>query len=37
MPRRVRIVADGYLPACQRYIELNPVRAGMVEASADYR
>ena len=23
--------------ACQRYIELNPVRAGMVEHPADYR
>ena len=31
------IEADGYLLACQRYIELNPVRAGMVEAPADYR
>ena len=25
-----------YLLACQRYIELNPVRAGMVEHPADY-
>jgi len=25
-----------YLLACYRYIELNPVRAGMVEAPADY-
>ena len=31
------IEADGYLLACQRYIELNPVRAGMVDVSADYR
>ena len=31
------IEADAYLLACQRYIELNPVRAGMVEAPADYR
>ena len=31
------IEADGYLLTCQRYIELNPVRAGMVEAPADYR
>lgn len=28
---------DGYLLACQRYIELNPVRAGMVEHPAEYR
>lgn len=28
---------DNYLLACQRYIELNPVRAGMVEHPADYR
>lgn len=27
---------EGYLLACQRYIELNPVRAGMVEHPADY-
>ena len=26
----------GYLLACQRYIELNPVRAGMVSDPADY-
>jgi putative transposase len=26
-----------YLLACQRYIELNPVRAGMVRDPADYR
>ena len=25
-----------YLLACQRYIELNPVRAGMVDDPADY-
>jgi len=30
------IEADGYLLACQRYIELNPVRAGMVQAPGDY-
>ncbi|MHB1358539.1 MAG: transposase [Rhodocyclaceae bacterium] len=29
--------AEGYLLACQRYIELNPVRAGMAEHPADYR
>ena len=28
--------ADGYLLACQRYIELKPVRAGMVDHPADY-
>lgn len=27
---------DGYLLACHRYIELNPVRAGMVAHPADY-
>jgi len=30
------VQADTYLLACQRYIELNPVRAGMVEAPIDY-
>jgi len=29
--------ADDYLLLCQRYIELNPVRAGMVEDPAQYR
>lgn len=28
---------EGYLLACQRYIELNPVRAQMVEHPAEYR
>ena len=28
---------DAYLLACQRYIELNPVRAGIVSHPADYR
>ncbi len=28
--------AEGYLLICQRYIELNPVRAGMVTAPEDY-
>lgn len=28
---------DAYLLACQRYIELNPVRAGMVPHPAEYR
>jgi putative transposase len=31
------VQADIYLLACQRYIELNPVRAAMVEDPADYR
>ena len=30
------IEADGYLLACQRYIELNPVRASMISAPGDY-
>ena len=29
--------AETYLLACQRYIELNPVRAAMVEDPAHYR
>lgn len=29
--------ADAYLLKCMRYIELNPVRAGMVEQPGDYR
>jgi putative transposase len=28
---------ESYLLACQRYIELNPVRAGMVEHPGEYR
>ena len=31
------IDAEDYLLACQRYIELNPVRAKMVKSPADYR
>ena len=31
------IQAEAYLLACQRYIELNPVRAAMVEDPAHYR
>jgi putative transposase len=31
------IQAETYLLACQRYIELNPVRAAMVENPAHYR
>jgi putative transposase len=30
------IQTDAYLIACQRYIELNPVRAGLVSDPADY-
>lgn len=30
------IDAENYLLICQRYIEMNPVRAGMVESPADY-
>lgn len=29
--------AENYLLLCQRYIELNPVRANMVESPADYK
>lgn len=35
--RSCPIQAEAYLLSCQRYIELNPVRAGMVEHPADYR
>ena len=31
------IQSDLYLPACQRYIELNPERAAMVDDPAHYR
>ncbi len=31
------ISSDDYLLACMRYIELNPVRAGMVVSPGDYR
>ncbi len=31
------VAADDYLLACMRYIELNPVRAGMVSQPGDYR
>ena len=30
------VQTDDYLFACQRYIELNPVRAGMVQAPGEY-
>lgn len=35
--RSCPIQAQDYLLACLRYIELNPVRAGMVKHPADYR
>jgi putative transposase len=28
---------EAYVLACYRYIEMNPVRAGMVEHPAEYR
>lgn len=28
---------DNYLPACTRYVELNPVRAGLVKYPEDWR
>ena len=31
------VQADRYLLTCQRYIELNPVRAGMVDDPVHYR
>ena len=31
------IDSEGYLLTCYRYIELNPVRAGMVEDASSYR
>jgi putative transposase len=34
--RAAPIDSDGYFLACCRYIELNPVRAGMVRAPRDY-
>ncbi len=34
--RESLIATDRYLLACHRYIELNPVRAGMVRHPADY-
>ena len=35
--RSCPVQEDAYLLACQRYIELNPVRAGMVAHPAEYR
>jgi putative transposase len=34
--RATLIDSEGYLLTCMRYIELNPVRAGMVERPEDY-
>lgn len=31
------VAEDGYLLTCMRYIELNPVRVGMVAHPTDYR
>jgi putative transposase len=31
------IETDTYLLACNRYVELNPVKAGMVEQAKDYQ
>lgn len=35
--RSAIVQSQTYLLTCQRYIELNPVRAGMVDHPADYR
>lgn len=35
--RSCPVQAEAYLLACQRYIEFNPVRAGMVAHPAEYR
>ena len=35
--RSCLVDSDGYLLQCQRYIELNPVRAAMVTVPGDYR
>ena len=35
--RSCLVDTEGYLLACHRYIELNPVRAGIVARPADYR
>ena len=35
--RAILVQADSYLQELVRYIHLNPVRAGMVEAAADYQ
>jgi putative transposase len=35
--RSTVIEAEAYLLACSRYIELNPVRVGLVRSPAHYR
>ncbi len=35
--RSCMVDSDGYLLQCQRYLELNPVRAATVTAPGDYR
>lgn len=35
--RSCLVDSESYLLQCQRYIELNPVRAAMVTAPGDYR
>jgi REP-associated tyrosine transposase len=35
--RSCMVNSDNYVLACYRYIELNPVRAGMVSAPCEYR
>lgn len=35
--RSCLVDTEGYLLVCHRYIELNPVRAGMVEHAGEYR
>ena len=35
--RALEVRSDAYVLACYRYIELNPVRAGIVNDPADYR
>ncbi|MGO4378501.1 transposase [Pseudoduganella sp. RAF53_2] len=35
--KAARVEAEDYLLLCQRYIELNPVRAGMVQYPGHYR
>ena len=35
--RSCLVDSEAYLLTCQRYIEMNPVRAGMVTAPAEYR
>ena len=35
--RSCLMAEEDYVLACYRYIEMNPVRAGMVEHPADYR